>query len=166
MSDNHDKQLDLLLKDYPVPEADPGFYDTALARAAMRGRQRRRKVWSGLGSAVAAGLAAWIVFAFLLGPTQDAPISGVTLAVAEPQTVNLMYSSERGLESATLTIILPPGVELDRFPGQREVSWETSLAAGKNLLPLQIRATNEGEILARLSHENRSRTFKLHSDVS
>ena len=166
MSNKHDKQLELLLKDYPAPTAEPGFYAAAMARATRRGAQRRRWAWSGIGSAVAAGLAAWVVFAFLLGPAAESPIAGVTLAVAEPQTVNLMFSSELPLENATLTIILPPGVELDRFPGQREVSWETSLAAGKNLLPLQIRATNEGEILARLSHQDRSRTFRLHIDVS
>jgi ferric-dicitrate binding protein FerR (iron transport regulator) len=166
MSDKHDKQLESLLKDYPMPDAEPGFYAAALARATERGARRRRWAWSGIGSAVAAGLAAWVVFAFLLGPATEPPIAGVTLAVAEPQTVNLMFSSELALDNATLTIILPPGVELDRFPGQREVSWTTSLAAGKNLLPLQIRATGEGEILARLSHEDRSRTFKLHIDVS
>lgn len=166
MTDKHDEQLDSLLKDYPMPQADAGFYDQALARATQRGirRRRRRGILGGVGAAVAAGLSAWIVFAFLVtAPTQ---IPGVTVALAQPQTVNLMFSSEQPLDRATVTIILPDGIELDRFPGQREISWETSLVAGKNLLPLTILATADGEIQAQLKHNDRTRSFRLHIDVS
>jgi hypothetical protein len=72
------------------------------------------------------------------------------------------------MESATLTVSLPNGVELAGFPGQSEISWETSLNEGRNLLPLKLIALTPvgGELLARLEHEDRDRVFRLQLDVS
>jgi hypothetical protein len=171
---DEERQLLDLLKDYPMPEVTAGFYDQALVRAARIStrRQRNRWVMTGFGSAMAAG----IVLAFVNGwffdtsiaPQIDTDIPGVTMALAEPQTVNLVFSSTEALNAATLTVVLPDGIELAGFPGQREISWETNLAAGKNLLPLKLIALTPhgGEILARLQHENRDRTFRLRVNVS
>ena len=171
---DEERQLLDLLKDYPMQEATAGFYDQALIRAASEGtrRQRNRWVMTGFGSAIAAG----IVLAFVSGaffntpdvPQIDSSIPGVTMALAEPQTVNLVFSSLEALDAATLTVSLPDGVELAGFPGQREITWETNLSAGKNLLPLKLIALTPtgGEILARLTHNDRDRTFRLRVQVS
>ena len=171
---DEERQLLDLLKDYPMPEATAGFYDQTLVRAARISNRRQRNRWimTGFGSAIAAG----IVLAFVSGllfdastvPQIDTSIPGVTMALAEPQTVNLVFSSAEALTAATLTVLLPDGVELAGFPGQREISWETNLAAGKNLLPLKLIALTPhgGEILARLQHNDRDRTFRLRVIVS
>jgi hypothetical protein len=67
-----------------------------------------------------------------------------------------------------LTVTLPDGIELAGFPGQREITWETSLVEGKNYLPLELIALTPvgGEVLARLEHDNRDRTFRLRIEVS
>ena len=157
-----------------MPEATAGFYDQALVRAASEGtrRQRNRWVMTGFGSAIAAG----IVLAFVSGaffnapdvPQLDSGIPGVTMVLAEPQTVNLVFASTEALDAATLTVSLPDGVELAGFPGQREISWETNLIVGKNLLPLKLIALTPtgGEILARLQHKDRDRTFRLRVQIS
>jgi len=64
--------------------------------------------------------------------------------------------------------LLPDGVELAGFPGQREIAWQTSLVEGKNYLPLELIALSPvgGEVLARLEHDNRMRTFRLRIEVS
>jgi hypothetical protein len=100
-------------------------------------------------------------------PEAGPAIPGVTIALAEPRTVNLVFASATALESAMLTVTLPDGIELDGFPGQREITWETSLSAGKNLLPLTLVAVAPagGELLARLEHDARERTFRLRVDV-
>lgn len=169
-----ERQLLDLLKDYPMPTAEQGFYDQALVRAAHVGTRRQRNRWlmTGFSSAVAAGILILLVSGVFFNATQapqvDRSIPGVTIALAEPQTVNLVFAAAEPLDSATLTVMLPEGVELSGFPGQREVSWQTSLAAGKNLLPLKLVAvtTGGGEIVARLEHQNRDRTFRLRVDVS
>lgn len=169
-----ERELRGSLKDYPMPQAQAGFYDQALVHAAHKGSRRQRDRWllTGFGSAVAAGLAAWLVFGLLLNtpqtPDAGASIPGVTIALEETRTVNLVFASATALDTATLTVSLPDGIELAGFPGQREITWETSLRAGRNLLPLTLVALTPtgGELLARLQHNNRDRTFRLRVDVS
>ena len=162
-----------LLREYPMPQATAGFYDQALAHAAHEGTRRQRNRWlmAGFGSAVAAGIVLFFlsgIFFSAPGTTDvDASIPGVTIALAEPQTVNLVFASAEALDTAVLTVMLPEGIELAGFPGQREISWETSLMAGKNLLPLKLIAVSPigGEVLARLEHADRNRSFRLRVDV-
>jgi len=163
-----------LLKDYPVPAPDTAYFDQALAKATHVGSSRQRNRWlmTGFGGAIAAGLLAWIIGGMLLqtpditGPSADIP--EVTMALEEPRIVNLVFSSETGLDDAVLTVSLPQGIEIEGFAGQREITWMTSLQAGKNILPLKLIATdsNGGELLARLEHEDRDRTFRIRVTVS
>ena len=172
--DKQDQEVLELLKDYPMAEASAGFYDRALVRATHEGtrRQRNRWVMTGFGSAVAAGLVLWLIGGFFLTAPQTsgpvAEIPGVVMTLAEPQTVNLVFASNVRLDGATLTVTLPDGVELAGFPGQREIAWQTNLVEGKNLLPLELIALTPvgGEVLARLEHDNRKRTFRLRIEVS
>jgi hypothetical protein len=156
--DQTDLQIQALLKDYPMPTADAGFYDQALVRAMLISSRRQRNRWllTGFGAAIAATIAVWMIGGMLL------------ISPEEPRTVNLVFASAAPLESATLTVSLPDGIELDGFPGQREITWETSLSEGRNLLPLTLVALTPtgGELLARLEHENRDRTFRLRVEVS
>ena len=163
-----------LLKDFPVPQAEADFYDRALVRAVHKGSRRQRNRWmlAGFGSAIAAGLAIWMITAVLMTtpqlPDAEPAIPGVTIALEQEHTVRLVFSSAEALDSATLTVSLPDGIELAGFPGQREITWETSLREGKNLLPLTLVALTPagGELLARLEHKDRDRTFRLRVDVS
>lgn len=172
--DQDDPELTALLRDYPMPQATAGFFDQALVRATHEGSRRQRNRWimTGFGSAVAAGLVLWMVGGFLLTtpdlPPADPAIPGITMTLEEPRTINLVFASAVPLDSATLTVQLPDGIEMSGFPGQREVTWQTSLNAGKNLLPLKLIATSPlgGEVYATLRHDNRGRTFRLRVDVS
>ncbi len=169
-----DRDVLELLKDYPMATADAGFYDQALARATHEGSRRQRNRWimTGFGSAVAAGLVLWLVSGIFLAspdlPQPDNSIPGIAMTLEEPRTVNLVFASASALESATLTVTLPDGIELAGFPGQREITWQTSLAEGKNLLPLELIALTPvgGEVFARLEHDDRDRTFRLRIEVS
>lgn len=173
-TDKQDREVQDLLRGYPAPEAETGFYERALARATHDGAKRQRNKWvlTGFGAAIAATIAAVMIGGLFLKdpqvPDAGAAIPGVTIALEQPRTVNLVFASARALDSATLTVTLPDGVELDGFPGQKEVTWETSLDKGRNLLPLTLVALTPtgGELLARLEHDDRDRTFRLRLDVT
>jgi len=172
--DKQDQEILALLQDYPMPEAAAGYFDQALVRATHAGSRRQRNRWlmTGFGGAVAAGLVLWMVGGFFLTapdlPVAEPTIPGITMTLQEPRTINLVFSSAEPLDAATLTVQLPPGIEMSGFPGQREVTWETSLNAGNNLLPLKLIATSPvgGEVFATLKHDDRGRTFRLRVDVS
>lgn len=172
--DKQEREILELLKDYPAATPSAGFYDRALARATHEGTRRQRNRWimTGFGSAIAAGIVLWVIGGFLLtspdGAQPEAGIPGVALTLEETRTINLVFSSKSALDGATLTVTLPEGIEMAGFPGQREIAWKTSLVEGKNLLPLELIALTPagGEVLARLEHDNRNRTFRLRVEVS
>ena len=173
-TDRQDQEVLELLRDYPMATADAAFYDQALVRATHEGSQRQRNRWimTGFGSAVAAGIVLWLVSGVFLTapslPQPDAGIPGIAMTLEEPRTVNLVFASTSALDAATLTVTLPEGIELAGFPGQREIAWQTSLVEGENLLPLELIALTPagGEVLARLEHDDRDRTFRLRIEVS
>ncbi len=85
----------------------------------------------------------------------------VTLADAEPHTVNLLFTSRTQLDGVRFTVDLPPGIEANGKSGVRRISWSAPLAAGNNLLPLTLvaRAGGGGQLAARLQHGTLHRTF-------
>lgn len=172
------RQLQALLRDYADHESaqpDPAFLERAVMQATFAGARRERsRGWlSGLGGAIAAGLALFAAtLLFLQAPEQPdsamvAGIPGVSMTLETPQTVNLVFASASELEEAMLTVVLPAGIDIAGFEGEREISWETSLKVGKNVLPLELvaRSATGGEVLATLRHENQDRTFRLTVNV-
>lgn len=168
-----ERGLRALLADYRLtaPKAAPGFFDQALERAATIGRRERRNRWlvAGAAAGVAASLAAWLV---TVTPPRVpvAPAAGlpaVTMTLAEPRTVRLLFDSKTALPGARLTIEMPPGVSVAGFPGRQRLSWTTSLEAGPNLLPLTLVAAGGegGELLARLEHGDDARSFRLRITI-
>lgn len=160
------------LREHTVPVPDAEFFDRALARATHVGtsRQRNRWIMTGFGGALAAGLVAWIIGGAIIHAPSDpaGAIPGVTMALEQPRTVNLVFSSATDLNDAVLTVSLPHGIEIEGYAGLRQITWMTSLKAGKNILPLKLIATTPhgGELLATLEHDNRDRTFRLRVTVS
>ncbi|HNP37095.1 MAG TPA: hypothetical protein PKK10_14685 [Woeseiaceae bacterium] len=171
-----DEQLGRRLSAYQPPPPARGFYESAVQRALVARQQKKDRrrhllggLFGGLGVAAAAGLVAFLVGPMIAGVDDDSSeLPEVTIALAEAQTVRLVFSSTEALVDATLTVSLPPGVELQGFPGQREVSWETSLAAGQNVLPLRLLAVGPtgGELLAHLEHDSRDKSFSLRISVT
>ena len=169
--ENHLRSALLAYADSSVPQPAEGFFDRALIRATHNGSRKQRNRWmmTGFGGAIAAGFAVWLVAGMLLqSPTlPQTSIPEITMALEEPRTVNLVFASADELVDATLTVILPAGLELAGFQGQSEVTWMTSLSKGKNVLPLKLIATMPlgGELMATLRHEDDDRTFRLQVTV-
>ncbi|MEO8465571.1 MAG: hypothetical protein ABI640_09545 [Gammaproteobacteria bacterium] len=85
----------------------------------------------------------------------------VTLAVAEPRIVNLLFTSRAELDDVRFTVDFPPGIEANGKTGVRRISWSAPLAAGDNFLPLTLvaRQGGGGQLAAQLQHGNVHKTF-------
>jgi hypothetical protein len=92
----------------------------------------------------------------------------VALTLEQPESVRLMFNSAKPLKAATLSIALPDNVDLVGYAGRRELSWQTDLREGGNLmqLPLVVHAAPKGDLVARLSHEDSTKTFRLKIQVA
>ncbi|MGM0450400.1 MAG: anti-sigma factor family protein [Pseudomonadota bacterium] len=156
-----------LLREPAVAEPDSGFEARVLASVHGGGDARRR--WS--TPALGAAMAACLVVGLFLGPwllpsglEEASSPETVVGPVADDQvrTVQLAFESGEALENVMLTIELPPHAEIASFPGERRISWEVDLDKGDNLLSLPVRTLfpGEGQLVARIRHGDRERTFR------
>jgi len=156
----------------PVEGPAPDFFSQALANAAQQDRRAPMNRWvTGVGGVMAAGVALLVVIGILgQSPTPELTpqLQGVTLALHESRTLNLVFSSAEALEDARLVVELPEGLELNAYPGEQRIRWKTTLQAGRNVLPLDLIAVagNGGEVVARLEHGDKSKTFRLRVNVT
>jgi hypothetical protein len=91
----------------------------------------------------------------------------VALTLERPETVRLMFNSATPLKAVTVSLALPENVELVGYGDRRELSWQTDLREGGNLLqlPLIAHGTTKGELVAHLSHGESGKTFRLKIEI-
>jgi anti-sigma factor RsiW len=149
------------------PALHPGFIDQALARATRPAAGAARAKWRPvLGMALAASLVLGVALGVFLVTRPD-PVQAVALTIDRPETVRLMFNSAKPLKAATVSIALPENVELVGYGGRRELSWQTDLREGGNLLqlPLVVRGATKQDLVASLSHGGSSKTFRLKIEI-
>jgi len=160
----------------PVEGPRPGFFEEALAAAADRSHPaEHQRVWRAWHTgALAAGLAVAAIVVLSTASLEQpdtapeaAGIAQVALAIEEARTIKLVFGSEEALEGVSLTVDLPPGVELARYPGQERVQWSTRLQAGKNVLPLELVAHGGrgGELVATMRRDGKEKVFRVSIDI-
>lgn len=156
------------LRKLSPPEMHPAFVDRAILRATrpsvVDARPRRRAL-------VGMALAASLVLGLALGAffsLREAPVQTVALAVEKPETVRMVFNSAKPLRAATLSLSLPENVEVVGYAGQRELTWQTDLREGQNLLqlPLIARGAVKDDLLAQLSHGASTKTFRVKFEMA
>ena len=82
------------------------------------------------------------------------------------RNVRLAFSSREALDGVTLTVELPPHVEVASYPGHQKLSWKVDLDKGENVvnLPLNILFSGEGDLVAHLDDGRRTKTFRTSLD--
>lgn len=178
------------LRALPVPEPAPGFATAALAAAARRnvpaettargprgarpaGFAPRRRVELWLGAAVGAAAAAALMIALLGLPQRDRlpeaeTPPGIRLALHEVREIGVAIDVDAAVSGAMMTVLLEGGIDLVGFGERREVSWQTDLDAGTNVLSLPIIAhsMDGGRLTALLQHGNTTRRVDLSVSVA
>lgn len=157
------------LKSLSAPAMRPGYAQQALRRSVAQNTHLRRGFLTGFGSAMAAAAAILVAVVLWMpgGFDQDAPVSRVQLSLHAESNVNLVFFAPGEVDEARLTIILPPNVEVAGFEGQQEIAWTTSLSAGKNILPLPLKAlaTGDGQLVAHIETGKGKKTFRIRLDA-
>jgi hypothetical protein len=172
------------LRSLPVPVPASDFFQKAVAVAAEAAsdhdhveHNRRRTDSRRSYSTVLTGLAAALFAAVMLGTVVLAPDMGsapdtgfpsISLTTNTVTPVKLAFSSENALADARLSLTLPVGVELVGYSGRSDISWNTDLEEGTNVLrlPLVGRTAVSDLLVARLEHSTGTKTFRLHVTVN
>lgn len=168
----------------PVHGPRPGFAAEALALARRRqigvvGADRDRQApraerrparpatwWGGLAAAAAAAAVAVLLWDGpqdgLVDPEPTAA-AAFTLALYEPREIAIAIDADRAMAGARVTVRVEGGVELVGFPDTPELSWETDLAPGTNMLALPVLAHSleQGRLTAMVEHETRRQQIEL-----
>ena len=166
-----ENELRTALASLPVEGPSTGFFERAVEKAVKEGQRQNRGGGrtAAVFSAIAASLALVVAVTFFVGgPDEPSPeIAGLTMAMHDMKTVNLVFSSKEALTDAVLVVHVPPGIEIQGYAGRQEIRWTTNLRAGKNVLPLELVAQDSGggELVARLEHANKSKTFRIQVTV-
>jgi hypothetical protein len=163
----HAVRVQAAVRELAPPAPHPGFVDQAIAcatRIAVPGPRSRWRVV--VGMSLAASLVLGVaVGAFLV--VWSAPVQTVALRVERPENVRVMFNSAMPLQAATLHLALPENLELVGYRDQRELSWQTDLREGGNLLQLPViaRGTVKDDLVASLSHGGSTKTFRVKFEV-
>jgi len=171
-SDDAQRGADALemLRSRQVDGTPDGLFEHTMREVAQRTKRiyGSDRFWlgTGFGAAVATAL---FVLAFSLGLLLPnvGDQSGYHLALNEVRQMDVAIETDRVLQGATITVILAGNVDLDGFPGQRELSWSETLAAGVNRLslPLIATGTNGGQVIVRLKHPQTERVFVVNLET-
>lgn len=151
-----------------APEPDEGFESRILNNATVKQRKAGgTTIW---GGAIAAALAVGVFIGsqFAGSPTTEPELADNTPPTAtettgpRQQTVRVAFTSAQAVENVTLTLELPPNMELAPFPGRHKVSWKVNLKPGDNLLalPMNVLFPGEGTLVAHLGDGESRKTFK------
>ena len=153
------------LQQLPLVEPSADFEHRVFARLRQQHRAHMpNRFVAGFATAMAASLAIWFASTVYLPDdpvgSQQAPIS---IAVNQAQTVRLMFEAQADIQQVSLSIGLPDNIELSGYPGRKQLSWQTSLKKGQNILALPIMAVDQGqgELVAQLNYGDKTKTFRV-----
>ena len=114
-------------------------------------------------TAAIASLVIWFVSSVFVTDTYVEQPQMIAVAMNQAQTVSLIFDSHTDIQLAKLRIDLPDNMELDGYPGRRELTWQTSLKKGQNILDLPIMAigVGQGELLAQLNYDGTVKILRV-----
>lgn len=152
------------LNNLPIVEPSKGFEQRVFQEVRRQHTDNvKYKFTAGFVTAMAASLALWFASTVFI---QQVPVDQpqtVMVALNDAHTVRLMFNAPKHIDQVTMSIGLPVHVELDGYPGKKELVWQTRLKKGQNILslPLNVVATGEGELVAYLSYGDSSKKFRV-----
>ncbi|MFC1589279.1 anti-sigma factor family protein [Pseudomonadota bacterium] len=158
------RSLMLGLQNIPVPPPSANFEKRVFAEVRRQHKESHHfRFAAGFATAATASLAIWFASSVMVPEAVIEQPRMISVAMNEAQTVRLMFESQNDIEQVQLSVGLPDNMELDGYPGRRQLAWQTSLKKGENILALPIMAIDQGqgELVAELSYGDKVKTFRV-----
>lgn len=158
----YDRQMRKMLSaltELPLPDEMP---PARLGRpeSAYRAPRLAGRALATAAMLVVAFSAGWLAASLPLTGTDNTReavyADAVEIRPTQVQEIQIAFAAQRHIDDVEFTVELPPGVELDGYPGQRVVRWNGRLKPGSSRLTLPVRATGaagDAELVARIRHD-------------
>jgi len=140
------------------------FKDNLFFTIEQQASLARRWFNTGFSSAVAAGLFAWALFSvFIHASNYGNTTEEIHLPLNIAKIINIAIETPANFNQVTMTIEVPSHIEIDGFPNENRISWNTTLNSGKNLLslPLKLKENYDGYIIAKISDGTKDKAFRF-----
>lgn len=153
------------LRQQPVPAASRHFRQQAFA-AVRQHHTKKPPAYifaTGFASAIAASFILWFSASLLFTSPELPQAPAISIAMHEIHTVRLMIDAGADISQARLSIGLPENMRIDGYPQNTQLTWQTDLRQGQNVLSLPLKAidSGEGEMIARVSYGETTREFRI-----
>jgi len=152
------------LKSLNIPDPTVNFEQRVFSEVRRQHRDTQGyKFAAGFSTAVAASLAIWFTSTVFMPATINQQPQAITVAMNEVQTIRLLFDSKEAIQNVSLSIGLPENMELDGYPGRKELAWQTSLKKGQNVLALPVMALEygQGELIAKLEYGDKVKVLRI-----
>ncbi len=166
-----------LLRDMPVPDASAGFAARALRRAAAANAVshhpvRNRAFMGGFAAALVAGIVLWFVSG-VFGPngefgTSQSQLAELRISLNETRRVQLSFNAPEDMDRVRVSLFLPEHVELEGYPGRKQIAWFTKLQKGDNVLTLPLNAlrSDKGVFTAKVGTGDDAQEIQFYLNVA
>lgn len=166
-----------MLRDMPVPAPSAGFAARALRQAAVAHSvastpQHKRVFASGFAAALVVGVVLWFVTGIYgpqgeIGLAPQAQLAEVTIQLQETRRVRLAFNAPTDMERVRVSLELPEHVELEGYPGRKQIAWYTKLHKGDNVLslPLSGLKASKGRFIARVGSGKAAKEIHINLNV-
>ena len=171
-----EKLLRQALKELPVPDASAGFAARALRQAAVANTVshysgRNRAFVGGFAAALVMGIVLWFVTG-VYGPdggltTPQAQLAELSISLHETRHVKLAFSAPENMEKVRVLLVLPEHVDLEGYPGRKQIAWYANLNKGDNVLTLPLSAlhSDKGIFTAKIGTGSAAKKIQFYLNV-
>jgi len=148
-----------------IPEPHDGFAEKAIRTAVKRNRVKRISSFIGL-SATAMLMIVLGTFFMREDPVNhhsSVADSGITHIVDRERTVRVVIKALEPRPNATLAIDLSDNIRLKKYPSRQQLTWQTQLTRGNNLLelPLVFRNDFDGYVSIRYQYNGKEQEIRF-----
>lgn len=155
-----ERLLKLTMTDLNEQQISQQLTDQLLQNAMTQQNPSNRMGWM----AMAASIFAFAILSqtFIFSPAS--PTSETTAWVAQYQNIRIVINSLDVREMAHIQVDLSQNISIKGFPEQQQLSWETPLKKGKNLLtiPVVLETPQSGQLQMTYSYGDISKEVKVN----
>jgi hypothetical protein len=153
-----------LLKEVRVPPATPDFQTRVIQQATNASEPpASRQLPYIAGSIAVSVIVLFILLSVMINPVPDDSRTPIVLLGDEIRTIKVAIESAHAVDSIKMTIDLSDNLEISGYQNQKNISWNTRLEKGTNIieLPVSAIAQGNGEITTRVGLRDREKVFKI-----